>query len=117
MIENAVNNPSVADRNVAEIDALCVSTMVDRSARYKAPEIIRPVGNLTPAEAFQQFRDRCEPLLEMLTSGADLRRNVAPHPLVGPMDAYQWILCVAAHNERHFNQILELKADPNFPHN
>jgi hypothetical protein len=117
MIDNSVNNPSIADRNLAEIDALCVSKMVDRSARFKAAQILQSVGHLTPAEAFQQFRDRCVPLLQMLTSGARLRRNVAPHPLVGPMDAYQWILGVAAHNERHFNQILELKADPNFPDN
>jgi hypothetical protein len=117
LIDNAIDNPAIADRNVAELDALCVSRIVDRSARFKAPAVIQPVGNLTPAEAFQQFRDKFVPLLDMLTSGARLRRNVAPHPLVGPMDAYQWILCVAAHQERHFHQILELKADPNFPHN
>ena len=31
------------------------------------------------------------------------------------MDGYQWILAAAAHVERHTKQILEVRADPNFP--
>ena len=37
------------------------------------------------------------------------------HPLGQPLDAYEWLLFVAAHSERHTKQILEVKADPNFP--
>jgi len=36
-------------------------------------------------------------------------------PLGKKMDAYQWILFIAAHSERHTKQLLEVKADPNFP--
>jgi hypothetical protein len=31
------------------------------------------------------------------------------------MDTYQWILMLSAHSERHLAQLLEVKADPNFP--
>jgi hypothetical protein len=31
------------------------------------------------------------------------------------MDAYQWLLLNAAHCKRHTAQILEVKADPNYP--
>ena len=31
------------------------------------------------------------------------------------MDGYQWILTAAAHVERHTKQMLEVRADPNFP--
>ena len=31
------------------------------------------------------------------------------------MDGYQWILAAAAHCDRHTKQILEVRADPNFP--
>jgi hypothetical protein len=31
------------------------------------------------------------------------------------MDGYQWALAAGAHTERHAKQILEIKADPNFP--
>jgi hypothetical protein len=34
----------------------------------------------------------------------------------GPkVDAYEWVLFVAAHSQRHTKQIDEIKADPNFP--
>jgi hypothetical protein len=31
------------------------------------------------------------------------------------MDGYQWILAAAAHTERHAKQMLEVKADDDFP--
>jgi hypothetical protein len=30
-------------------------------------------------------------------------------------DAYEWVLFIAAHSERHLKQILEVKADLNYP--
>jgi len=35
--------------------------------------------------------------------------------LLGKIDAYERILFVAAHSERHTKQLLEVKADPKFP--
>ena len=46
-----------------------------------------------------------------------LRAHVLLHPVLGPLDAYEWVLAVAAHTERHTKQILEVKADANFPAN
>jgi hypothetical protein len=31
------------------------------------------------------------------------------------LDAYEWVLLIAAHSERHTKQINEVKTDPNFP--
>jgi len=50
-----------------------------------------------------------------LESTPDLRGHVADSPLGQPMDAYEWVLFMAAHSQRHTKQILEVKADPNFP--
>jgi hypothetical protein len=36
-------------------------------------------------------------------------------PLGKKLDAYEWVLCIAAHSERHTQQINEVKSDPNFP--
>jgi len=49
------------------------------------------------------------------TTNDDLRDHMGPHPVLGPLDAYQWILLISAHSERHTKQIEEVKADPNFP--
>jgi len=48
---------------------------------------------------------------------APLREHVADSPLGQPLDAYEWLLFNGAHSERHTKQILEVKADPNFPKN
>jgi len=44
-------------------------------------------------------------------------QHVFDHPALGPLDGYEWVLAVAAHTERHTKQILEVKADANFPAN
>jgi len=38
-------------------------------------------------------------------------------PAIGTLDGYQWILLISGHERRHTLQILEVKADPNFPKN
>ena len=63
--------------------------------------------------------------VEYLESTQDLRQHVLESPPLKAvskgehqvMDSYQWILAVAAHTERHTKQILEVKADANFPVN
>jgi hypothetical protein len=55
-----------------------------------------------------------------LNNTADLRAHASPaseSPFGKQMDAYEWILFIAAHSDRHTKQILEVKADPNFPKN
>ena len=49
----------------------------------------------------------------------DLRDHFRDHPVpaIGTLDAYQWILLISGHTRRHTAQILEVKADPNFPKN
>ena len=44
----------------------------------------------------------------------DLRARVGDSP-IGPLDAYQWLLFIAGHSERHLAQLREVKADPKFP--
>jgi hypothetical protein len=55
--------------------------------------------------------------LEFLQSTPDLRAHVFDSPLKQPLDAYEWLLFMGAHSERHTKQILEVKADPGFPKN
>jgi hypothetical protein len=51
----------------------------------------------------------------LLKNTPDLRGHVADSGLLGKIDAYERILFVAAHSERHTKQLLEVKADPKFP--
>jgi hypothetical protein len=62
-------------------------------------------------------------LTEYLETTPDLRQHAVDSPSLkavskgaySSMDGYQWILTAAARTERHTRQILEVRADSNFP--
>lgn len=78
----------------------------------KAPEHLRPrarFGTLAEARAaFVEARERT--IAYARATDADLRGHFSPHPLLGPMDAYQWLIACALHVESHTLHIEEMKA-------
>ncbi len=111
-----MKSPDTPGRDVKAIDEGILKGVVDRSVKRQAPEPIKPVNKYGSAEGsekhFVESRATTEAFLKNTT---DLRQHVLPGPGGPPMDAYEWILLVAAHSERHTKQIEEVKADPNFP--
>jgi uncharacterized damage-inducible protein DinB len=106
-----------ADRDAAKTDAMVLAMVPDRSHKAQAPPELVPTGRWTPAETLDRFLKSRAKTIAFLESTPDLREHVAESPLGQPMDAYEWMLFIAAHSERHTKQILEAKADPNFPKN
>ena len=100
-------------------DEAIVKMLQDRSHKATAPEPIDPVKHKLPAdEAVKQFlASRAHTIEYIKTTQDDLRDHFFDHPVpvFGTMDAYQWILFISGHSRRHTLQILEVKADPNFP--
>lgn len=98
-------------------DELVVKAMKDRGRPMEAPELVRPSGRWpSPAgavAAFQESRDRIIALLSRLPG--NLRDYCAPHPMLGTLDGYQWVLFTATHLDRHIEQIAEIKVTPGFP--
>lgn len=98
-------------------DEMLRKTITDRSKKGQAPETLKPSNKwATQAElvkAFNASRDKTEQYVK--TTQDDLRSHISPHPAFKELDAYQWLLLLAGHSERHTLQILEVKADPNFP--
>ncbi|MGO9084079.1 MAG: DinB family protein [Candidatus Sulfotelmatobacter sp.] len=123
LFQNITNNimkaPAGApDRDTAKIDAFVLSAIPDRSHKAQAPEPLRPTARWTPAETLNHFLQSRARTIAFLQSTPDLRAHVVNGPpLNQPMDAYDWLLFISAHSERHTKQILEVKADPNFPKN
>ena len=81
-----------------------------RGVRYEAPERIRPTG-LPLADSLARLRDTRAALhaLRPRVERADGRALRFPHPAWGPLDLYQWLLFVAAHEDRHLAQLEALK--------
>ncbi len=115
--------PAAAPRSDSKaVDAVIVSKMPDRLAKFKAPQIIEPTGRVTPKEALERL-DKNVARLSQLLDTPDLRSHIIDAPALkaiskgeyDTMDGYQWILAAAGHTERHVKQMLEVKADPHFP--
>jgi hypothetical protein len=89
----------------------------DRSRKAQAPEQLRPTGRwATKADLVKAYDGtRGQELAYLTDTKEDLRSHFEEHPFLKTMDAYQWLLFNGAHNKRHTAQILEVKADPNFP--
>jgi len=106
------------DRDTAKLDAMILAMVPDRSQKRQAPGPLVPTGRWTPAETLDHFQKSRAKTIEFIKSTPDLREHAsADNPFQQPMDAYEWLLFVAAHSDRHTKQILEVKADPNFPKN
>jgi hypothetical protein len=102
--------------DIKAIDQLILTAIPDRSQKRSAPEPLIPNDRFHGAKAslehFGASRDRT---ITFLKDTKDLRDHAMDSPLGKKLDAYQWILFIAAHSERHTKQLLEVKADPNFP--
>jgi hypothetical protein len=95
-----------------EFDPVSIEEFVERTRAVKleAPERIRPTG-LPLADSLARLRDSRAALhaLRPRIERADGRALRFPHPAWGPLDLYQWLLFVGAHEDRHLAQIEALK--------
>jgi uncharacterized damage-inducible protein DinB len=104
-----------SSRDVKGADATIEARVPDRSHKVQAPEPLVPTNRYgTPEASLKHFLESREATEQYVTSTPGLRAHVGDGP-AGKMDGYEGILMVAAHSERHVKQILEVKADPNFP--
>jgi len=117
-IVKAPANPEKRDAAKGK-DELIVKMLQDRSHKATAPEPLDPTKKPIPgSESVKLFLDgRTQTIDYVKTTKEDLRDHLFDHPVpaIGTLDGYQWILLISGHSRRHTLQILEVKADPNFP--
>jgi len=84
---------------------------------FQAPERVRPKGGVSVEDSLAKMRMALagfadiQPRLEAV----DLSEQVFPHPALGPFNAYQWMVLLGEHEDRHRGQIERLKATAGFP--
>jgi hypothetical protein len=92
------------------VGTIDMDRVLDRSRRITAAEAVLPSGKLD-AEAAWSALERARTGLRDAVRGADglaLGAIVQPHPVLGPINLYQWIAFVGAHEARHAAQVMEL---------
>jgi uncharacterized damage-inducible protein DinB len=115
--ENVMKAPArPATEDVKALDDIVVAKIPDRSVKAQAPEPLKPTNRFgSPEASLKHFLESRQTTEAFLTSHNDLRDHATDSPLGKKLDAYEWILFLTAHSQRHTKQILEVKADPNFP--
>lgn len=108
--------PRTEAADVKAIDDFVMQAVPDRSRKVQAPEPLRPTNRFgTPKDSLKHFKESRATTIRFVKTTPGLRQHAMESPLGKKLDAYEWVLLVGAHSERHTKQINEVKADPNFP--
>jgi hypothetical protein len=119
--QKQVSGPAATAEQLAAVkgkDAIIRKAVPDRTKKFQAPEPLQPGKDsklTTQKDILAAFRERRTKTIDYASKTKDDLRNRVGESPVGPMDAYQSLLFMAAHSERHLAQLREVKADPNFP--
>jgi DinB superfamily len=98
-------------------DAEFTAMMTSRENKVKTFAALEPKNTSFKSveEAMAAFKAQRAQLIEMVkTDNSDMRNHVSALPF-GSIDAYQMILLIAGHTNRHVAQIEEVKANAAFP--
>src|ERR1700730_3057998 len=116
VIAQVMKAPGAPDRDVAKVDTMVMTMIPDRSHKAQAPEELKPTNRFGgPDGSLRHFEETRTKTEDLLKNTPDLRAHAVDSPMGVKLGAYEWILFMGAHSERHTKQILEVKADPNFP--
>jgi DinB superfamily len=104
--------PKKLEKQATDADVLWYG--IDRTQHEKTPANQNPIDqNIDAAKALQTFLAMHAQLLEMARSThEDLRGHAVPE---WGVDAYQCLLEISTHEQRHILQIREIKASAGFP--
>ncbi len=114
-MDEPANPDRRAEIKVSDVDV--IKAVRTRTVPVPAPEPFVPTGRFgsigATMAAFDARREAAIAYAETVTG--DLRTHYFIHFRLGTLDAYQTLLLIASHGERHRKQIDEVKASEGFP--
>ncbi len=90
----------------------------DRSTqRFQAPANVRPQGGIPITDSLDKLHKDYDRLQEMRPriEAVDLGAFTFPHPAFGDLSGYQWLGLLGVHEDRHIQQIREIKSADQYP--
>jgi len=117
--EESLKRPANPDKTagIQFTDQELVHAVKDRSHKSKTFAALEPASSAykTLDQALASFKENREKLIAFVkNTKLDLRNHVSVLP-IGTYDAYQFILLISAHTNRHTQQIAEVKENIQFP--
>ncbi len=90
--------------------------LLNRAGKVNAPEMLHPKSERAREEVLTAFREeRAKTIAFAETTDAPLKRHFAPHPVLGNISAYSWLVALGLHTMRHNLQIAEVQNEPAYP--
>lgn len=96
-------------------------TILDKEGRqpppFAAPEAVRPRGGLPVSDSLPKLRETLAGFaaIRQRLEAVDLSAPTFPHPAIGPLNVYQWMITLGEHADRHRLQIEAIKTAADFP--
>jgi hypothetical protein len=99
-------------------DAVIAKMVRDRTQKFQAPAQLEPQGKVVPkAQAIKDFQATRAKTLEYVRTTQDPLREHGSGTPPQVTTAYQLVLMLSGHTERHTAQLLEVKSSPGYPKN
>jgi hypothetical protein len=118
MVEGMMKAPAAPDllAKTKGKEEVILTMIPDRSKKATAPEPLVPKGSFASRAALiDAFKAARAKTLAIAGGTTDLRAYGQAGLPVGEVDAYQGVLFLSAHTERHTKQIDEVKATAGYP--
>ena len=91
-----------------------IDFILDRSKKLEAPEIVMPqLDSSEPLQLIEQLSHSRNVLNSVLNTVEDvslLADKSVKHPVFGDLPLYQWVELLVLHEQRHIEQIKEIKS-------
>ena len=117
-VKQAMKSPLNKNADVFRVNDIAVTLAItNRQQKFNAPPVIQPKKDSKSVEELVAgFNNARAANLELIkTTKIDLRNHFIQNPLMGTIDAYQTLLFLNGHTERHLAQIAEIKKNKGFP--
>ena len=84
---------------------------------FAAPDRVKPQGSQPLADSLAKLAEALAGFheIKLRLSATDCSVPTFPHPAVGPLNAYQWMVVQAEHLDRHRGQVERLKQTAGYP--
>jgi len=116
LLRQAEANPKPAPADL-NLGGVIVDADGNPAPKFQAPEMVRPKGGVAIDDSIVGLQKTIAGFAELQPrlEAVDLSEQSFPHPVAGPLSAYQWMILLAEHSDRHLGQIGRIKAADGFP--
>ena len=94
-----------------------IERLKDRAQKAHAPDVLVPTNRYASRKdliaAFKIAREKT--IMYVKHSKDPLKNHIASHPLFGELTAYQWLVMIPAHANRHVAQLEDVMTLKEFP--